>query len=80
MLLSELPKHRADIHRAFNKGDLTGLAGFSHTLCGGAAYCGAPGLKSLSGNLEALAKAGEQKQIREALEALDREITRLLGD
>ena len=35
LLLSELPKHRADLNRAFAEGNLTTLAAVSHTLRGG---------------------------------------------
>ena len=79
MLLHELPKHRAEIHRAYDAGDLVRLAEHAHTLYGGCAYCGALSLKSLSGALEHLAKSDAQQHIKQAIAALDTEIDRVLA-
>ena len=78
MLLSELPGQRANLHRAFDEEDLKTLASVSHTMCGGAAYAGALGLKTLSRELEAAANTGEKMRIGAAMTELDQEIERLL--
>lgn len=78
MLLRELPTHRANIHHAYDAGDLHSIAEISHTLYGGSAYCGAMSLKSLSGKLETLAKSGKKQSIGQAIADIDAEIDRLL--
>ena len=79
MLLTELPAHKADLHNAHAENNLEQVATVSHTLCGGAAYCGALRLKELSGTLEHAARAGDKNRIDAALVALDTEIEQLLA-
>ncbi len=78
MLLNELPTRKADIHGALQEDDLDRLVAVSHTLCGGAAYCGALRLKDLSRILEEAANGGDKNRISTAVRELDTEIGHLL--
>ena len=78
MLLIEFPEHKAELHSAHAENTLEQVAAVSHTLCGGAVYCGALRLKELSGTLEDAARAGDKNCIDAALVALDTVIEHLL--
>lgn len=79
MLLIELPVRKADIHDALAENNLKRLAAVSHTLCGGAAYCGAIRLTDLSRKLEEATSTGDERRIGSALSELDAEIDHLLA-
>lgn len=79
MLLIELPDHKADLQSAHAENNLEQVAAVSHTLCGGAAYCGALRLKELSRTLEDAARTGNENRIDTALIELETEIEQLLA-
>ncbi len=76
-LLEELPRHRAAITQALQRGDLARVRTQAHTLSGGAAYCGVPAVKVAADALEHAAESGDQgltdsrfNDLRYAMDAL----------
>ncbi len=79
MLTSELPQHRRDIVAAVAEADLARVAQLAHKLSGGAAYCGATGLKAASDALDVAASNNDVESVLRRSEQLGKEIDRLLA-
>lgn len=79
MLLGELPSLRTKINDAFSQANMHAIAEHAHTLAGGAAACGVPGIRSLSERLHQAARADRIDAVAKCIESLNCGIDKLLA-
>jgi two-component system, sensor histidine kinase and response regulator len=76
----ENPKHLAEARDAIAKGDAKTLERAAHTIKGSAGNFGAQATSEAAFELEQLARSGDLSQATGLLEAIEREIKRLLPE